>query len=217
MLDRVVRQPSLHARMLNTFARLEYVGVRKMLKSRRAEFLNLEGLEHILDETVHTLRLKRAAHAAARGATTVDTFRDADTLAGDEAETYFQGVDRAAQTTLLGASDDVRAESNYLLTSAAIEIRAGAFYPVYEDALRAAGSVRDASAMALILRDETKHLADMATSLERVLPEWRMHLEEVLSQEHDLFTTFIGAVEQTIQSAERAWQQKTTVQMKPIT
>jgi len=37
----------------NTLARLEYVGVRKMLKSRRAERLNLDGLQHVLDETVH--------------------------------------------------------------------------------------------------------------------------------------------------------------------
>ena len=37
LLDRIIARPAEHARLLNTFSRLEYVGVRKMLKSRRAE------------------------------------------------------------------------------------------------------------------------------------------------------------------------------------
>ena len=61
LLERIVPDPKLHARFVNTLARLEYVGVRKILKSRRAERLDLDGIQHILDEAVHTLRLKKAA------------------------------------------------------------------------------------------------------------------------------------------------------------
>ena len=63
LLDRIVPDPRLHARFVNTLARLEYVGVRKILKSRRAERLDLDGIQHILDEAVHALRLKKAAAA----------------------------------------------------------------------------------------------------------------------------------------------------------
>jgi hypothetical protein len=100
LLDRIIAQPREHARMLNTLSRLEYVGVRKMLKTRRAERLNLDGLQHVLDETVHALRLKKAALALAGACETVEsvaTFSDADTLAGDAAENYLQGVDHAAE------------------------------------------------------------------------------------------------------------------------
>src|SRR4029078_11008528 len=82
ILDLVVPRPALHARFVNTLARMEYIGVRKMLKSRRAERMDLDGLEHALDEAVHALRLKKAATALSAASTAglgVATFSDADT------------------------------------------------------------------------------------------------------------------------------------------
>src|SRR6188474_947111 len=67
LLDRIVVDAPLHARFVNTLSRLEYVGVRKILKSRRSEHIGLDGLQHILDEAVHALRLKKAAVALAGG------------------------------------------------------------------------------------------------------------------------------------------------------
>jgi hypothetical protein len=192
LLGRIVVHPGLHARMLNTLARLEYVGVRKMLKSRRAEHLDLDGLQHMLDEAAHALRLKRAAVAAAADAVRVDTFADADTLAGDQAEGYFQAVDRAAQGALAHLPEPARGEANYLLTSAVIEIRAQAFYPLYEAALRTAGA---ALSVAAILRDEDRHLAEMAAALARVLPDWRAPLEQALAYERQHFARFVDALE----------------------
>ena len=72
-----------HARFVNTLARLEYVGVRKILKSRRSERIDLDGLQHILDEAVHALRLKKAAVALAGSGDGVVTFADGATLAGE--------------------------------------------------------------------------------------------------------------------------------------
>src|SRR6476646_4684980 len=88
VLDRIVVDPRLHARFVNTLSRLEYVGVRKILKSRRSERLDIDGLQHILDEAVLDLP--------------------------------------AAE----------RAEANYHLTSAAIEVRAQVFYPLYDRCLQ---------------------------------------------------------------------------------
>ena len=83
VLDRIIATPALHARFVNTLARMEYVGVRKLLKSRRAERLDLDGLQHMLDENVHALRLKKAATTlAAPLGVNVTTFSDDDTLAG---------------------------------------------------------------------------------------------------------------------------------------
>jgi len=76
LLDRIVPDPRLHARFVNTLARLEYVGVRKILKSRRSERLDLDGIQHILDEAVHALRLKKAAVALAGSGDGVFTFAE---------------------------------------------------------------------------------------------------------------------------------------------
>lgn len=196
-LDGVIAAPALHARFLNTLARLEYVGVRKMLKSRRAERLDLAGLEHMLDEAVHALRLKRAALAVAPAAADVDTFAAGDTLAGDAGEDYFQALDRRAEEVVADVPEAERAEANYLLTSAAVEVRARSFYPAYESALQARGA---RVSVASILRDEGRHLDEMAAALERRVPDWRRRLEAVLDGERALFDRFMTALE----SAARA-------------
>jgi hypothetical protein len=193
LLDRILAQPEDHARFINTLARLEYVGVRKMLKSRRAERLDLDGLQHMLDETIHALRLKKAALAVAGAAARVDTFSAEDTLAGEAGEAYFQAVDRAAEAALADLPDEARAEANYLLSSAAIEVRAQAFYPLYESRLRAHGLPLSVAA---ILRDEDRHLAEMADRLAQALPDWRDRLEVVLEKEAQSFARFLDAVEE---------------------
>jgi hypothetical protein len=198
LLDRIIGRPELHARLLNTLSRLEYVGVRKMLKSRHADGLDLDGLQHILDETVHALRLKKAALALAHGPRGVETYGAGDTLAGDAGEDYIQGVDRAAEAALADLPEQRRSEVNYLLTSAAIEVRAQAFYPLYETRLRAAGVT---VSVAAIMRDEDRHLAEMASRLEGALPGWRARLEAVLAAEAPLFAGFVAALDAAADSA----------------
>jgi hypothetical protein len=192
LLDRIIARPGDHARMLNTFSRMEYVGVRKMVKARRSEHLDLDGIQHMLDETIHALRLKKAALAlAGEGRAAVGTFSAGDTLAGDAGEDYLQAVDHAAEATLADLGE-VRTEVNYLLSSAAIEVRAESFYPLYEERLRAHGVP---VSVAAILRDEDRHLAEMAARLDSALPDWRPRLEAVLDAEARFFATFLDAVE----------------------
>ncbi len=192
LLDRILPDPAMHARFVNTLARLEYVGVRKILKSRRAERLDLAGLQHILDETVHALRLKKAAVALAAERAGVDTFDDASTLAGDAGETYLQALDRRAEESLADRPADTRAETNYLLTSATIEVRAQVFYPIYEHRLRAHGAP---FSVAAITKDEDRHLAEMAAGLSDALPDWARRLEPLLEAEEALFGRFVSAME----------------------
>jgi hypothetical protein len=196
LLDRIIAAPAVHARLLNTFSRMEYVGVRKLLKSRRSEVLDLDGLQHMLDETIHAMRLKKAALAlasAAGGAVALDvsTYAPAHTLGGDAGEDYLQGVDTAAEAALGDLDEEQRVAVNYLLTSAAIEVRAQAFYPLYETRLRAAGIN---VSVAAIMKDEDRHLGEMGDGLAALLPDWRPRLERVLQDERALFARFVDAV-----------------------
>jgi hypothetical protein len=199
LLDRIIARPLWHARFVNTLSRLEYVGVRKILKSRRSERLDQDGLQHILDEAVHALRLKKAAAALAASApaahAVVQTFSDADTLAGEAGETYLQALDHRAEEALCDLPAEARGEVNYLLTSAAIEVRAQVFYPIYEARLRAAGAPFSVSA---ISKDEDRHLDEMAARLGQALLDWPRRLEPLLAAEEALFTRFLGAVEATL-------------------
>lgn len=196
LLDRIVPDARLHARFVNTLARMEYVGVRKILKSRRAERLDLDGIQHILDEAVHAMRLKKAAAALGQASgASVRTFATADTLAGDAGENYLQALDHRAEETLADVPEDTRAEANYLLTSAAVEVRAQVFYPAYDLTLKACGA---GFSVAAITKDEDRHLDEMAAGLQAVLPDWPARLEPVLAAEESLFARFLTAIEQAV-------------------
>jgi hypothetical protein len=191
LLQLIVQDPALHARFLNSLARLEYVGVRKMLKARRAQDLDLDGLQHLLEEAVHATRLKKFARSVAPEGVCVDTFRIEHTLSGDEAEGYFQAVDRAGAAAL-GQEDG---EASYALTSAAIEIRARAFYPAYQAVLEATGSRVSVQS---ILNDEVEHLNEMQQRLQAGQPQWRAQLEQVMRVEERAFADLLAAFESAV-------------------
>jgi hypothetical protein len=193
-LAAIVSRPALHARFLNSLSRLEYIGVRKMLKARRSQDLDTQGLQHILEEAVHATRLKKLACALAPAGVSVDTFAAEHTLSGDEAEAYFQAVDRAGAQAL-GMADS---EASYTLTSAAIEIRARAFYPAYQEVLQAAGS---RASVASILTDEEAHLREMQARLEGDLPDWRSRLAQVMRVEERAFEALLDALDTAVASA----------------
>ncbi len=199
LVDDIIADAALHARFVNTLARMEYVGVRKLLKSRRSDRLDLDGLQHMLDENVHALRLKKAATAlAASSGTRVATFSDDDTLAGAAGEAYLQALDHKAEAALLDLPMEKRSEANYLLTTAAIEVRAQVFYPVYDALLSARGV---GFSVAAITRDEDRHLDQMAHGLERTFGDrggWRARFEPLLADEQILFDGFLREVHRAV-------------------
>jgi hypothetical protein len=193
-LERVLASPLAHARFLNTLARLEYIGVRKMLKARHADQLDLAGLQHILEEAVHATRLKKFAVGLAPDANSVATFSAAHTLAGDAAERYFQAIDKQANNLLGGASED----TCYWLTSTAIEIRAKTFYPVYQELLQAHGHRVSVNS---IIQDEDGHLESMAAKLPVRIQEWKAVLTQVMLVEESAFLAFMDAVNTALDQA----------------
>ncbi len=192
ILETAVSQPELHARLVNTLARMEYVGVRKMLKARSSEDLDVDGLLHVIEEATHALRLKRAALKLAGSPADLETFSEAHTLAGSAGEGYLQAVDAACEECLADLPEEDRTEFNYLLSSVLIEIRADVFYPVYEACLQAGGapfSVRS------IQKDEERHLTEMKARLADLCPGWRERVEQVLPFEKHAFEAWLTAVE----------------------
>jgi hypothetical protein len=198
-LHAIVRNPALHARFLNSLSRLEYVGVRKMLKTRRAQDLDLDGLQHMLEEAAHATRLKKFACSVAPAGVSVATFGAEHTLAGDEAERYFQTVDRAGEQTLGAATLDASSpEAAYALTSAAIEIRARTFYPAYQQVLQATAQ---RVSVASILSDEEAHLREMQARLQTDLPDWQDRLQQVMQIEERAFASLLDALDAAVERA----------------
>lgn len=195
-LPAIVAEPFLHARMVNTLSRMEYVGVRKMLKARHVDQLDLDGVQHIVEEATHALRLKKAAVKLLGGEEGVRTYSEEDTLAGNGAEAYLQGVDHGCEELLAGLNleEPARSEANYLLSSFIIEIRAEAFYPMYEQVLQDAGapfSVRS------ILKDEERHLAEMFERTQELFGDaWSGIMDAAVAEESVCFEGWVDVISQ---------------------
>jgi hypothetical protein len=198
LLEALARDPARHARFLNTLSLLEYIGVRKILKSQPAESLSAEMLEHILEEARHAAILKRLALRV--GGSAVADYGASALLCGEEARRYIQTLDRGAAIDLLesGFPADTAPAVNYLYTTLLIEERAGRVYPVYEPVLAAQGI---GGVLAGIVREEEGHLGAVTR---RLLLEDREHaarLERLRQLERRAFAALRGALQREVDQA----------------
>ena len=99
---KIVAEPALHARWLNTFSYLEYVGFRKIVKSQRAEYLTAAILGHACEEGCHALSLKKLA--VKLGGAEFDSYSPEVLLCDEEAKTYFQELDQSCEGSPLISS-----------------------------------------------------------------------------------------------------------------
>lgn len=194
LLPIVVRNPELHARWLNTCSFLEYIGFRKIVKSQSAETMNLQILQHAAEESRHAITLKRLALQA--GGANFDHYAPSTLLAGEAAEAYFQGLDRACANRIAAAFPASEATSiTYLYVTWLIEERAVGVYGAYRDALRAAG--REAPLQGL-LNEEAQHLAQVKQALADKDPEFATRSRELSKLEDALYRHFLHALTEVI-------------------
>jgi hypothetical protein len=197
-LKEVTRDPGRHARFLNTLSLLEYIGVRKILKSQPAASLSAEMLEHILEEARHAAILKRLALRV--GGAAVADYGAPALLCGEEARRYIQTLDRGAAIDLRESGFPAIAPAvNYLYTTLLIEERAGRVYPVYEPLLAALGL---GGVLAGIVREEEGHLSAV---MRRVVQEDSGHptrLERLRRTEQRAFAALRHALEREVASLD---------------
>lgn len=187
LVDRIVANPALHARWLNTFSFLEYVGFRKIVKSQKAETLTAQVLGHACEEGRHALGLKKLA--VKLGGANFDSYAPEVLLCGEEAEAYFQDLDKFCDEAFADRSDDERVKLAYCYVTWLIERRALDVYGIYK---RALGESETAKKLGGLLAEEIKHLADVEASLCAADPEFPARSKEFEAVEETLYQNFIG-------------------------
>jgi hypothetical protein len=185
----IVAEPNLHARWLNTFSYLEYVGFRKIVKSQRAEVLSAEILTHALEEGRHALGLKKLALKI--GGEAFATYDRSLMLCGDDAEAYFQNLDKSCDEVFADRPDALRAKLVYCYVTWLVERRALQVYGVYKDAL---GTSPVASRIGGLLMEEEKHLSDVAAEIAAADPDFKARAPKLEAIEASLYETFIDAL-----------------------
>lgn len=190
-LGRLADDPARHARFLNTLSLMEYIGVRKILKSQAAESFTPELLEHVLEEARHAFVLKTLAMRVGDGA--VPTYAPDYLMCGAEARAYLQALDRGAERDLRERAPEGAAPSwvNYLYTTLLVEERADDVYRAYEPILAGIGF---GGVLAGIIREEEGHLRTVLGHLLRRDPDRAARLERLRAIERRAFAAFAAAV-----------------------
>lgn len=185
----IIADPALHARWLNTFSYLEYVGFRKIVKSQRAEELTAAILSHACEEGRHALGLKKLA--VKLGGEIFDSYAPEVLLCGEEAEAYFQDLDQFCGEAFADRPDDERARLAYGYVTWLIERRALDVYGTYKTAL---GDADIARKLGGLLAEETKHLSDIEALLATADPDFPIRSKDFEAAESSLYEIFIGAL-----------------------
>ena len=187
ILEKVSSDDSLHARFLNTLSYLEYIGSRKMLKSLPSSIFDKVLLDHVNEETRHSLILKSFAEKLAKKSM---GFEEEELLIGESAKDYFQEVDHFSLK--FGFNNPVL---NYLYTTYAIEQRALVFYSLYNDILKKKGFP---FSLSMILDDELKHLDAVFNQIKLKDFNWENNLDEINHFEHKKYFSFLIKLEQSV-------------------
>ncbi len=192
----IVADPQLHARWLNTFSFLEYVGFRKIVKSQKAESLSAEVLGHALEEGLHAMSLKKLAIKI--GGKAFDSYAPEAMLCGEAAEDYFQTLDHACHEALSDQSEETRTALVYLYVTWLIEIRALDVYTEYRKAL---ASIGYAQALDGLLAEEEQHLSRVAGALQKRDADFATRSKAFSALEAGLYEKILGAFEAEVSSA----------------
>ena len=187
ILETVTTDKKLHFRFLNTLSYLEYLGTRKMLKSLPSPILNKVILDHINEESRHSLFLKTIAEKLAG---TSLGFKEHELIANSTASQYFQEVDH--YSLKFSFSNPVL---NYLYTTYAIEQRALLFYSLYNDILKKKAFQ---FSMKSILNDEANHLDCVLKKVQKMDVFWERNLEEISQFEHQKYFSLLINIEKEI-------------------
>ena len=164
LIEELFAVDGARARWLNTMSFLEYVGFRKIVKCQDAREMTADMLRHAAEESRHALLMKRLAIKA--GGSNFKGYERETLLCGDEAEAYFQNVDRETAELLGPAAKTIDV---YLAVTWLIEVRALAVYAAYDRGCRQRGLV---SGVEGLIAEETRHLAEAERALESVAPTW---------------------------------------------
>jgi len=189
LVAKIVAEPALHARWLNTFSYLEYVGFRKIVKSQQAEVLTAAILGHACEEGRHALGLKKLAIKL--GGAAFDSYAREVLLCGEEANDYFQDLDQFCDEAFADRSPEERVNLAYGYVTWLVERRALDVYGIYKKAL---GDSEIARKLGGLLAEETKHLADVETLLQAADPDFAAKSKEFETVETALYQAFLGAL-----------------------
>ena len=186
ILQQIVADDALHARLLNTLSLMENVGARKISKYEHPVHVNLTILKHAAEEARHAYYLKK--QIGKLGEDLCPDYSFNYLIAPVHSYQYLHQLDAKTCRYLYNKGLKGRAmhDAAYILVTYAIEVRADSLYDVYQQVLTEANSKVNVKS---IILEEAGHLEEMLRMLKKFDPNWEpiaadiCQLEDQLHQE----------------------------------
>jgi hypothetical protein len=191
ILPQIISDNELHARWLNTLSLMENTGARKISASEDPVTVTYIILKHAAEEHRHAFYLKKQIE---KTNTECSTYSAEYLVAPAYSKYYLNQLDIDVCRYLkkeLGLTGAQLRFAAYLLVTYAIEVRADELYPVYQDALDAAGSKVNVKS---IILEEEGHLEEMINQLKHFSPQWELHAQKAVEMEKILFDNWVLAL-----------------------
>ena len=197
LLNEIVSDAKMHARWLNTLSMMENEGSRKISACEDKINVSISVLKHAAEEARHAYFLKTQIKKLAP-LEEFETYNLDKLFAPIQSYQYLNRLDSNISRYLkeLGYADEDLRYGSYLLTTFAIEERADELYPVYAEALNAAGSN---ITVKLIIAEEIGHLEEMHKQMAAFFHDWKVHANYVRSLEKELYKSWITALVDELQ------------------
>ena len=192
VLTSLVEIPEMHSRFLNTISLMEYMGARKIIKSQMEDWVDEHLLAHISEEIRHARVFKKMALKLSEGKLT--SYQDCHLLAGQQARSYIQSVDRSVAAAL----EQENTRENYLLSTLLIEQRAALVYPFYAQRMIPLGFGPQISN---VLKEEQHHLEQIRGYILQSGSLDLTQMEVLYKMEQQAFEALMEAVAEKIHQA----------------
>jgi len=189
ILPAIIADNQLHAKWLNTLSLMENTGARKISASEDPVTVTYIILKHAAEEHRHAFYLKKQLEKTGEGL--CPTYSSEYLLAPAYSKYYLNQLDIDVCRYLkkeLGLKGRELRFAAYLLVTYAIEVRADELYPVYQDALDAAGSKVNVKS---IILEEEGHLEEMINQLKSFSADWQYHAQKAVDMEAGLFNDWV--------------------------
>lgn len=196
LLTTIISNNDLHAKWLNTLSLMENTGARKISACEHKTDVTLIILKHAAEEHRHAYYLKKQIFKLGEGL--CPNYQAEYLLAPAQSRYYLNMLDvevcKFLKSELQLSGEELRFAA-YLLVTYAIEVRADALYPVYQQALDEADSKVNVKS---IILEEEGHLEEMINQLQSFSPEWKTYADIAVKMESRLFVRWVEGLETKI-------------------
>ncbi len=190
LLNRIVPDAALHAKLVNTLSMLEHIGSHKIMATQHSAGIDQPTLRHVAEEAHHAYFMKRQAEKSA--GRPLD-YSARDLLAPAAARMYFQRLEAAMLARL---EHERSSRAVYLYMSMIVEFRALWFYSLMQQTLKRCGH---SMSLKRVLGEERHHLAEMAERLEHAGELSDARTDAFVAFEKRLYVRMLDAIQRAVQ------------------